>query len=310
VPYPLIEPYNSGFLDVGDGHQIYWEECGNPSGKPALVLHGGPGSGCTVNQRRNFDPARYRIVLFDQRNSGRSRPHASEPNVDLSKNTTHHLIQDIETLRTKLGIDQWVIWGASWGSVLALAYAEQHPEHVAALILMVMGTGRRSEHELMSEGLGRLFPEAWDRFNSFANQSQAEGTVIDKYHDLLFHPDPQVRVQAAENWCAWEAAIVPTSPPSPRFGSPEFRLAFARIVTHYWRNDCWLEPNQILENAAKLSPIPGVILQGRLDLSNLSGSPWELVAVWPNCSLEFFDSGHEGNAAMMERLIAATDRFA
>ncbi|HEY3782098.1 MAG TPA: prolyl aminopeptidase [Fimbriimonadaceae bacterium] len=310
MPYPPIEPFNSGFLETGDGHRVYWEECGNPDGIPALILHGGPGSGCTPNQRRNFDPTKYRIVLFDQRNCGRSLPHASEADVDLSSNTTHHLIQDIETLRRQLKVDKWLIWGASWGSVLALAYAEQHPEHVSGLILMVMGTGRRMETRLMTEGFAPLFPEAWSQFSKFTERAKTEGSIIERYNELFFDSDPAIRFQAAQNWCDWETAIVPTGKPSPRFESPEYRLCFARIVTHYWKYGSWLEENQILNNADKLVGIPGFILQGRLDLSNLSGSPWELVARWPDCELEFFESGHEGNQAMIDRLIAVTDHFA
>ncbi|MDR3688754.1 MAG: prolyl aminopeptidase [Fimbriimonas sp.] len=308
--YAPIEPYASGHLDVGDGHLVYWETCGNPNGMPALVIHGGPGSGCTVNQRRNFDPERYRIVLFDQRNCGRSLPHASDVYVDLSCNTTTHLIRDIEALRMMLGVEEWLVWGASWGSVLALAYAERFSDRVSALILIVMGLGRRQEIELMTEGLGALFPAAWLRFREFAERSSVPGSVVDKYHDLLFEPDLLVCSEAARRWCEWESAIVPTAPPSPRLESAEFRLAFARLVTHYWRKGHFLEDDQILRGADRLRGIPGVILQGRLDLWNLSGSPWELAARWPDVDMEFFQSGHEGNEAMSARIVEASDRFA
>ncbi len=297
-------------LEVGGGHLVYWEECGNPNGKPALVLHGGPGSGCSVNQRRNFDAAKYRIVLMDQRGCGRSRPLASEPDADLSANTTHHLIADIEAIRTMLGVDRWLIWGASWGSVLALVYAETYPERVSELLLISMGAGRRMETDLMTSGFAKLLPAAWEDFSFFATRSSDPGNIIDQYADLLFHPDTEVREEAASRWCDWETAIVPTSPRSPRFDIPEFRLTFARLVTHYWRNGSWLNEGQILDNAHRLKGIPGVILQGRLDLSNLSGSPWELLAKWPEAEIEFFDAGHGGDTAMSARIIEVTKRFA
>jgi proline iminopeptidase len=211
-----------------------------------------------------------------------------------------------------LGIERWLVKGASWGSVLALAYAESFPERVSELILISMGTGRRMETDLLTVGLSPLFPEAWDRFSSFANQATKGETLIEKYHRLLFDDDPSVRKHAAREWCAWETAILPTAKaPSPRFESAEFRLAFARIVTHYWINGSWLEEGQLLANASRLASIPGVILQGRLDLSNLSGSPWQLAARWPAGELIFIeDAGHEGNKTFSEVLLEATDRFA
>lgn len=309
--YPEITPYRTGFANVGHGHRVYWEECGNPSGKPVLILHGGPGAGCTPNNRRYYDPDFYRVVLFDQRNCGRSTPHASEPNVDLSTNTTSHLIADIEFLRNMLGVDRWIIQGASWGSVLALAYAETHPHRVKTLILLSLGTGRRLETDLLTVGLSPLFPEAWQQLAQFADEHTSEGPITERYNRLLFDKDPDVCAEAARRWCAWESAILPTAKtPSPRFESAEFRLAFARIVTHYWSNGSWLEEGAIIANASILAPIPGYILQGRLDLSNLSGAPWQLAAAWPGCQLEFVDeAGHEGSTSFSARLRALTDQL-
>ena len=304
-PYPEIKPYRTGFADAGGAHRIYFEESGNPNGKPAMVLHGGPGSGCSDGNRRYFDPEAYRIILMDQRNCGRSLPHACEHNIDLSENTTHHLVNDLELVRKELGVEQWLIQGASWGSVLALVYAERFPERVSDLILLSIGTGRRSETDLMTTGLGRIFPEAWEEFASFAGSAER---IIDRYAALLFDPDPAVCATAARHWCDWETAILPTTPgPSPRFEDPGFRLAFARIVTHYWRNGLWLEEGQVLRDAERLRGISGVILQGRLDLSNLSGSPWELAEKW-GAELLFIESaGHEGNQEFRERLLDALD---
>jgi len=306
--FPPIEPYRTGYLKVGDGHQIYWEECGNPGGKPVVILHGGPGSGCTPNNRRYYDPERWRIVLFDQRNCGRSKPHASETDIDLSTNTTHHLILDIEQLRNELKIEKWAIQGASWGATLALAYAETHPERVSELILLSATSGRRSETDLLTYGLGRMFRDAWKELQDFATQDPTDGPILDKMHRLLFSP---LQEEAATAWCNWEMAILPTAKaPFPRYADPKFRLAFARLVTHFWQNGSWLEEGQLLRNAKKIAHIPGVILQGRLDLGNLSGTPWELAAALPNLKLIFVEeSGHEGSPTFSDLLLDWTNRL-
>lgn len=309
--YPEIEPHEHGMLAVGDGNLVYWEVCGNPHGKPAVVLHGGPGSGCFAGMRRYFDPAAYRIVLFDQRGCGRSTPHASEPNTDLGKNTTEHLLADLELLRQHLGIDRWLVFGGSWGAVLGLAYAERHPERVSEMVLTGVATGRREETDLLTRGLGRLFPEAWARFRDGVPAADRDGDLGDAYARLLNHPDPAVRTKAARDWCDWETAMLPTSPPNPRYERPEFRMAFARIVTHYWSHGSWLEEGIVLREAGALAGIPGVIVQGRLDLGNLLGTPWELAHAWPGSELVIVDdAGHSsGDPGMTEMLVAATDRF-
>lgn len=310
--YPEIEPYDHGMLDVGDGNLVYWEQCGNPGGKPVVVLHGGPGSGCTAGARRNFDPRAYRIILFDQRGCGRSRPHASDPGIDLSTNTTWHLIADMERLRTLLGVERWLLSGASWGSVLALAYAQRYPERVSELLLAGVATGRRSETDLLTRGLGRIFPQAWERFVAGIPAADRDGDVCAAYHRLLFDADPAVRDKASRDWCDWEEAIVPSNPDHhPRFDPPGYRLAFARLVTHYWSHGSWLEEGILLRQAHRLAGIPGVIVQGDLDLSNLSGTAWELAGAWPECELMIVgDTGHHNSPGETAARIAAGDRFA
>ncbi|XVV07981.1 prolyl aminopeptidase [Actinosynnema sp. CA-248983] len=303
--YPEIEPYDHGMLDVGDGHQVYWEVCGNPEGKPAVVLHGGPGSGCSTNVRRYFDPDAYRVVLFDQRGCGRSTPHAGAPVADLSTNTTDHLIADMELLREFLGIQRWQLFGASWGAVLGLVYAVRHPERVSELVLAGVATGRQAEVDLLVTGLGPMFPEAHARFRAFAGGAD---DLCAAYAKLLH--DPSVQQQAADEWCAWEDAMLPLTPNDPRMDPPEYRLAFARLVTHYWANGSFIPDGYVLANADRLAGIPGVLVQGELDLGNLVGTPWLLAHAWPDAELVLIrDTAHGGSASMTEARIAATDRF-
>ncbi len=309
--YPEIEPYEHGMLDVGDGNLVYWEACGDPGGKPAVVVHGGPGSGCTPGVRRYFDPDAYRVILFDQRGCGRSTPHASVPDTDLDTNTTGHLLADLELLREHLGIDRWLVFGGSWGAVLALAYAERHPDRVAEMVLAGLATGRRAETDLLTHGLGRLFPDAWERFRNGLAPADRDGHLVEGYRRLLNDPDPAVRARAARNWCDWEDAIAVTSRPDPRYQVSEFRLAFARIVTHYWHHGSWLEEGIVLREAGRLAGIPGVLVQGALDLGNLLGTPWELARAWPGSELTLVDdAGHDAGRGIVENLVAATDRFA
>ncbi len=313
--YPPIEPYAHGMLDAGDGHRVYWEACGNPHGPPAVVLHGGPGSGRTVGQRRFFNPDAYRIVLFDQRMCGRSTPHASAPSADLSTNTTWHLLGDIERLRTHLGIERWLVFGGSWGATLALLYAETHPERVSALVLGGVTTTRQREIGwLYRGGLAPLFPEQWARFREGAPIDERNGDVIDAYHRVLHDPNPTVRARAAESWCRWESASIRSTPGldlAPRFEDPAYALAFARIVTHYFRNDAWLEDGQILRDAAALGDIPGTMVQGRLDLQAPLVTAWELKHAWSRAQLVIVDNaGHASDEpGIPEQLVRATDRF-
>ena len=248
-------------LAVGDGNLVYWETCGNPCGKPAVVVHGGPGSGCTDWQRRLFDPAAYRVVLFDQRGCGRSTPHASALDTDLTSNTTWKLIDDMESLRGHLGIDRWLVLGGSWGSTLALAYAERFPDRVTEMILFGVTTGRHAEFDwLFRGGVAVFFPEQWERLRAAAPLTAADRDVVDTYHRMLYDPDPTVRQRAALEWCLWESAT-PAWPPteglSSRFEDREFTLAFARLVTHYVRHNAWLDDGCLLRGAGALSDIPG-----------------------------------------------------
>ncbi len=312
--FPPIEPYDSGLLDVGDGHKIYWECCGNPAGKPALYLHGGPGSGCMPGQRRFFDPDAYRIVLFDQRGAGRSRPLASEPDADLTTNTTAHLIADIEALRRHQGVERFTILGLSWGTTLGLAYAQAHRERVAALVLALVTTTSRREVEWITVEVGRLFPREWARFVAAVPPALRHLPLVDAYAELLFDSDSAVREQAAREWCAWEDAHVSLTPfhqPNPRFLDPEFRLRFARLVTHYWRHAAFLSDDQLIRNAATLNGIPGILLHGRYDVSSPVETAWRLSQGWTSSRLEILDdAGHGGGDTFISAVVAALDDFA
>jgi proline iminopeptidase len=312
--YPEIEPYESGMLDVGDGHAIYWEICGNPQGQPAVVLHGGPGSGCFDLFRRFFDPDAYRIVLFDQRNCGRSTPHAGDPTTDLSTNTTAHLVADIEALREHLGIDRWLVLGGSWGSTLAVAYAEAHVTHVSAMILFGVTTGRHSEFDWpFRGGLSLFFPEQWEQLRLVVGHADSDGDVLESCHRMLNDPDPTVRERTAEAWCMWESAT-PDWPPkhelAPRFRDPRYAVAFARIVTHYARNYAWLEDGALLRNATLLAGTPGVLITGRFDFHAPIENAWKLREAWPGAELVIVDdTGHGATAAINREIVRATRRF-
>jgi proline iminopeptidase len=314
--YPAIEPYAHGMLEVGDGHRVYWETCGNLRGKPAVVIHGGPGSGCTPWHRRLFDPSAYRVVLFDQRNCGRSMPHASAPDVDLAGNNTLNLIADIERIRQHLGIERWLVIGGSWGSTLALAYAERYPNRVSEIILFGVTTGRRKEFDWSFRGgLAILFPEQWDRLRESVPAALSDGDIIEAYCRLLHDPDPAIRERAALAWCTWESAA-PAWPPthglSPRFRDPAFALAFARIVTHYVRHHAWLEDGILLRDIGAIADIPGIMVNGRFDFQAPVGWAYDLKRVWPRAELVIVnDAGHDAsNASIASELIRATDRFA
>ena len=315
-PFPPIEPYATGMLDVGDGHSIYWETSGNPGGKPAIALHGGPGSGLTAGRRRWFDPDRYRLVQLDQRGCGRSTPSAGDWATDLSTNTTHHLIADIERLREHLGVERWLVWGASWGVTLALAYAERFPERVTELVLLSITNTRARDVQWFARETGRYFPEEWQRFRAGVPESERDGDLVAAYDRLLNGPGVPAdrRLQAARDWVAWEDAILSLEEgyvvPHPRWADERFMIGFTRLVTHYFSHAAWLEEDELLRNAGRLAGIPGVLLHGRLDLSGPPDVAWELANAWPGSELHFIPGGHTGDAEMDRLLLEATDRFA
>lgn len=314
-PYPPIEPYEHGMLDAGDGHLVYWEACGRADGKPALVVHGGPGSGCSAGMRRSFDPDRYRVVLFDQRGCGRSRPHASDPAADMSRNTTPHLLADMERLRERLGVERWLLFGGSWGSTLALAYAERHPHRVSEIVLAGVTTTRRSEIDWLYRGVARFFPEAWERFRAGVPEADRDGDLVAAYARLMESPDPAVRRRAARDWTAWEDAVISLEPKGrPNAYSdrpPDALLAFVRICTRYFAHGAWLEEGALLRDAGRLTGIPGVLLHGRLDLGGPVTTAWELARAWPDAELVVVgDSGHTGSDTMSAEVRRALDRFA
>ena len=313
-PFPQVEPYESGMLDVGDGHQIYWEVCGNPNGKPALFLHGGPGSGCTPGSRRLFDPLRYRTVNFDQRNCGRSAPSAADPTTVLTFNTTEHLIGDIEKLREHLRIGKWVIFGGSWGVTLGLAYAERHPDRVAAAVFASVTMTRHADVHWLYHEVGRYFPEEWDRFRCGVPEDERDGDLVAAYNKLLnLQADVQVRSRAAMNWCEWEAAVMSLEPGYSyprRFLDPAFRMTFARVVTHYFSHAAWLSDGQLLHDAHRLAGIPGVLVHGRLDLGGPADTAWQLAKAWPGAELHLIGTGHGGGEEMDRRVREAVVRFA
>ncbi len=314
-PYPPIEPYDQGMLDVGDGNRVYWEVCGNAHGKAALVVHGGPGSGCGPGSRQYFDPERYRVVLFDQRGCGRSTPHASDPATDMSVNTTPQLIADMERLREHLGIDRWLLYGGSWGSTLILAYAERHPERVSEIVILGVTTCRRSEIDWLYRGVGRFFPAEWARFRAGVPESERDGDLVEAYARLMENPDPDVRHKAAADWLAWEDAVISLEPNgTPNAYSsrpPDASLAFVRICAHYFSHAAWLEEDELLRNATQLKGIPGVLFHGRLDLGSPLDTAWALAEAWPEARLVVVDdSGHTGSETMKDEILATTDRLA
>ena len=323
MTYPPIEPYETGMLDTGDGNLVYWETCGNPGGLPALIVHGGPGSGCSLNARGALDPGRYRIILFDQRNCGRSTPHASDLAADMSRNTTAHLIRDMERLRERLGVDKWLLRGMSWGVTLALAYAQRYPERVSGMLLVSVTSTRRSELDWLYRGAGRMFPEAWARFRDFAAAGQyrlptdaeppIEGLLM-AYSRLMESPDADVRARAANAWTAWEDAVISMessgSPGAYGDRPDDAKLAFVRICSHYFANGGFLDDGVLVREAGKLAGIPGVMIHGRADLGGPVITAWELARAWPDAELIVIgDSGHTGSGAMREAHDAAAARL-
>ncbi|MEO5805282.1 prolyl aminopeptidase [Devosia sp.] len=308
--YPEIEPYASGHLDVGNGHSIYWERIGTPGAKPAVFLHGGPGGGISPNQRRLFDPARYDVLLFDQRGCGRSTPYAS-----LDNNTTWDLVGDIEQLRDMVGVESWLVFGGSWGSTLALAYAQTHPERTSEIVLRGIFTLRRAELLwYYQEGAHNIFPDKWEAFVAPIPEAE-RGDLMGAYRKRLVSDDEAVRLAAATAWSKWEGetlTLLPDPSVSGQFYDANFALAFARIENHYFVHAGWLEEGQLIRDAQKLRDIPAVMVQGRYDIATPAVTAWDLHRAWPEAEFHFVeDAGHAvSQPGILHELILATDRFA
>lgn len=308
--YPALEPYDAGHQRVSELHEIYYEQCGNPDGMPVVFLHGGPGAGGDVTARRFFDPLAYRIVLVDQRGCGRSRPHA-----ELRENTTWHLIDDLEAIRRKLGIDRWMVFGGSWGASLALLYAETHPACVTALVLRGIFLLRPKEIDwFYQSGASEIYPDAWETYWNFIPEAE-RGDMLRAYYRRLIGDDHTLALEAAKIWSLWEARtshLFPSGSTIERFGADRFALAFARLEAHYFVNNAFMrEPEQILTDVSAIRGIPGIIVQGRYDIVCPMGSAWELHKAWPEADFRVVaDAGHSAfEPGIVHELITATDRF-
>jgi proline iminopeptidase len=302
-------------LPVGDGNSIWWEMWGQPEGPPAVFLHGGPGSGSAPWARSLFDLSRYRLVQFDQRGCGRSTPHASDPATDLSTNTTSHLIADCELLRRRLGIDRWLVAGGSWGTTLGLAYAQAHPQRVRGLVLFSIGTTTPPEVEWITRTVARMFPLQWAEFVAAVPADQRNGNLAEAYRRLLDDPDPAVRERAAVAWCRWEDALASTSANAghdPRYDDVRFRMAFARLVTHYFANAGFLDDGQLLSGTDRMAHVPAVLIHGLGDVSSPPDRAVQLAGRWPAAELVLIPGAGHGAAepGMAPAIRAATDRLA
>ncbi len=308
--YPEIEPYETGMLDVGDGHQIYWERFGTKGAKPAVFLHGGPGGAISPTQRRLFDPALYDVILFDQRGCGKSTPHAS-----IEANTTWHLVADIERLRELMGVETWLVFGGSWGSTLALAYAETHPERVSELVLRGIYTLTRAELDWYYQfGVSEMFPDKWERFIAPIPENERH-EMMAAYRRRLTGTNREEQLRCAVAWSTWEGetiTLLPNPDYSDHFYDPEFALAFARIENHFFVHAGWLEEGQLLRDAYKLKDIPGVIIHGRYDMPCPAKYAWQLHKAWPKADFHLIEgAGHAYlEPGILDQLIRATDRFA
>jgi proline iminopeptidase len=308
--YPPIDPYATGHLDVGDGHTIYYERCGKPGGKPAVFLHGGPGGGISPDHRRLFDPQFYDVLLFDQRGCGRSTPYA-----DLNANTTWHLVADIEKLRHVAGVEKWLVFGGSWGSTLALAYAETHPQHVSELVVRCVYTVTKAEIDWYYQfGVSEMFPEKWQRFLAPIPPDERHDMVT-AYHKRLNAEDRAQQLEAAQAWSIWEGetiTLLPNAQYTKAFSDAHFALAFARIENHFFYHNAWLEDGQLLRDAYKLHGIKGTIVHGRYDMPCPARYAYQLHQAWPDADYHLIEgAGHAFNEpGILDALIRATDKFA
>lgn len=307
----VIDPFATGYLPVGDGNEIYWEISGNPKGKPALYLHGGPGGGISSGYRRRFDPKSFLIVSFEQRGCGRSRPRVTDVGIDLMTNTTQALISDIEKLRIHLNVDKWLLLGISWGTTLALAYAQAYPERVYAIVLAAVTTTTSVEVEWVTEGMGRIFPREWDQFTAAVHPEHNE-RVIDAYYRKITSPDLKVREDASRSWCAWEDVHVSLDPLyklNPRFQDLEFSLPFSILTIHYWKHSAFLEHSGILENINRISHLPCVLIHGRLDISSPLETAWKLHNAWPGSEFKVIQGEGHGGVLMSKEITTAITKF-
>ncbi|KQT88295.1 prolyl aminopeptidase [Aurantimonas sp. Leaf443] len=313
-PYPALAPYATGRLAVGEGHELFYELCGNPQGRPAVFLHGGPGSGAGIHHRRLFDPAIWNVCLFDQRGCGRSTPLGS-----LEANTTWHLVADLERLRLHLGFPSWLLFGGSWGATLALAYGQAHPSRVDGMVLRGIFSGRRQELDwFYRDGANRLFPDRWERFVSVL-ESHERGDVVAAFHRRLTDPDRAVRARAARAWTDWEAATVTLRTPAQAREENAYAdaqasdaiIAFARIENHYFSHSLWLEEGQLVDAVPRLSDIPAIIVQGRYDVVTPAATAYAIAARWPRADLRIVEAaGHAfAEPGILHELLEATDRF-
>lgn len=308
--HPLLPPRRTGRLDVGDGHVVAWEEHGDPDGIPVVALHGGPGGGRIRGLPRRFDPARFRLVQLDQRGCGDSTPHAGDLATALDAITTPHLVADLERLRGHLGVDRWLVWGASWGACLGLAYAQRHPDRVRGMILLSTALTRPSDVAWFGRGVGALLPDAWARFRDGVPPDERDGDLVAAYDRLLnAHPDPAVRLRAARDWVAWEDALLAHEGHVPAWPDDRATLAFARLVTHFFSHAAWLGERELLDGAARLRGIPGVLLHGRLDLANPPEVVEALARAWPGAELHLVPGGHTGGAEMDQLQVEAIAAF-
>jgi proline iminopeptidase len=308
--YPEIEPFDTGRLKVSPVHELYYEQCGNPNGKPAVFLHGGPGGGLVPEYRRYFNPEIYRVVLFDQRGAGKSTPHAS-----LEENTTWHLVEDIERLREHFGIERWLVFGGSWGSTLSLAYAQSHRDRATALILRGIFLCRPKEITwFYQEGANAIFPDAWEEYVSVIPEAE-RGDLLHAYYRRLMSDDETVRLQAAKAWSIWEGStskLIPDQSLIDHFADPQTALALARIECHYFVNNVFFpSDNYLIENAAEIRRTPAVIVQGRYDVVCPTMSAWDLHRAWPEAQLRVIpDAGHSiSEPGIIDALVVATDQF-
>lgn len=309
--FPPIEPFQTGHLRVADGNSLYWEISGNPGGKPAVFLHGGPGGGIMGRYRTHFDPDKFLIVSFEQRGCGRSRPLITGPGPDLTANTTQALIADMEELRQHLGVQSWLVLGVSWGTTLGLAYAQAHPDRVTEIILAAVTTTTREEVEWITEDMGRIFPREWDLFERAAQRKPGQ-RLVEAYYELITHPDAGVRDTAAKAWCAWEdthISLDPNAGPSPRYEDPVFRAAFATLVIHYWSQAAFLGGPGLIGGMDRIARLPGVLIHGRLDVSSPLQTAWRLHQRWPGSEFVVVpDEGH-GGPGMFKEVNRAVARF-